>query len=297
MISIFRVLKAAFLLPLLATASSAEEPRIEKNVAYLGEERAEKLDVYFPPEKFIRPLPAVVWIHGGGWVAGGKSGSREVSICRTLAENGYVCFSIDYKLGRQTAAQDGKPVEVLEVPWPRNIHDCKTAIRFVRENAAVYGVDPARIAVAGGSAGGHLALVAGLSADDAELNKGGLYQGKSSAVSCIIDFYGPTLIEGHRVEKFRGATAEETAVNARAGSPVLQVGPMSPPVLVLHGTADKTCDVSFSRNLVARMKEVGTVHQYIEVPGAPHSFDLQPQQMDLRPAVLDFLGKHLGAPR
>lgn len=290
--------RSMVLISLSACVSSAvAEIRIEKNVPYLGAGRLEKMDVYLPDASVKGPLPVVVWIHGGGWVGGSKSAARELNICTTLAENGYAAFSIDYKLGAETTETDPAKVPLSTVPWPQNIHDCKTAVRFIRKEAARFNIDPERIAVSGGSAGGHLALVTGLSENDAELNKGGLYTDQSNDISCIIDFYGPTVITpGRRAVRFAGKTPEETAANIKAGSPVLNVTKDSPPVLVVHGDKDETCPISFSLDLVEKMKAVGTVHQFIQVPGGKHSFHFQPKEMDLRPAVLEFLGKYLKTP-
>lgn len=269
------------------------EVRTEKDVPYLGPGRTEKMDVYLPDASVPRPLPVVVWIHGGGWVGGSKSAARELNICRTLAENGYAAFSIDYKLGTETTETDPAKVKPENVPWPQNLYDCKTAVRFIRREAERFGIDPQRIAVSGGSAGGHLALVVGLSAGNDRLNAGGLYTEQSNAISCIIDFYGPTDISGRRVARFAGKTAEETERNALDASPVRNLKKDSPPVLVVHGTKDKTCDISFSEDLVAKMEEVGTVHRFIRVEGGGHSFHFQPKEMDLRPGVLEFLAEHL----
>lgn len=290
------VFSAACCLMMFVKPAVAAEIEVIRDIPYLGEGRAEKMDAYLPKQEFKRPLSVVIWIHGGGWIGGSKSAARELNICQTLAENGYAAFSIDYKLGQKTEAKDGKDAEVTEVPWPQNIYDCKTAIRYIRKEAARFGIDPSRIAVSGGSAGAHLALVTGLTVNDAKLNEGDLYTDQSNAISCIIDFYGPTVVEGSRVDYFTGKTSAETTANARIASPVHQVKKDSPPVLVAHGTADKTTDIGFSQALVAKMKEVGTVHEYIEVPEAGHSFHLQPKQMDLRPVVLAFLAKHLGEP-
>lgn len=281
------------LAPLLCftvTIAAAGEIVIKKDIPYLGAERAEKMDAYLPAEDaFKGPAPVVIWIHGGGWMTGSKSAKREQNICRTLAEHGYAAFSIDYHLGKE-------PLTAETAPWPRNVYDCKSAVRYLRKEAAAFGIHPEKIAVSGGSAGGHLALAVGLSTKDAALNKGGLYLDQSNDVSCIIDFYGPTTIDAKRAPRFTGKTPEETAANVIAGSPVQQVKKDSPPILVAHGTADGTCDIQHSRELVAKMKELGAVHEYLEVEGAPHSFDFQPKQQDLRPAVLEFLGKHLGKP-
>ena len=275
-----------------ASIASAGEIEIRKDIPFLGPDRKEKMDAYLPATDAARPAPVVIWIHGGGWVGGSKSAQRETSICKTLAENGYAAFSIDYQLAKDPKKTE--PSTNPDVAWPQNIHDCKSALRYIRREATTFGIDPTRIAVSGGSAGAHLALVLGLSGDDAALNKGGLYTDQSNKVSCIIDFYGPTVIsDAKRISKFKGKDDAETEANVRAASPILHITRESPPILVAHGTKDGTCDISYSRNLVEKMKAEGTTHQYIEVEGAGHSFNFQPAQMDLRPAILEFLGKHL----
>jgi acetyl esterase/lipase len=104
---------------------AASDVRIDKGVAYLPADRKELADLYFPA---VMPkdaaLPAVVMIHGGGWNGGQRDGKREVNVGTTLASNGYVCMSIDYKLSKGTQAV-----------WPQNLHDCKTAVRWLRQNA------------------------------------------------------------------------------------------------------------------------------------------------------------------
>jgi len=113
-----------------ASWGSAQEVRIEKDLAYLEPDRAEKLDLYMPAkaDKGQR-FPGIVIIHGGGFTGGDKGGKREQNIGSTLAANGYVCISINYAL-----AKPGQPT------WPRNLHDCKQAVRFLRKHAEKYCV-------------------------------------------------------------------------------------------------------------------------------------------------------------
>jgi len=307
---------------IFACGAQAAEYTVQKDIAYLGPDRQEKMDAYIPSMKFPRPLPVVIWIHGGGWSGGSKSGSRERNICQTLAGNGYAAFSIDYlinkNLGKKTARNPSAPTTTSEqasdnpstgdvvekddadakAPWPQNFYDCKSALRFVRKEQARFGIDPTRMAVSGGSAGGHLALMLGTTPNDAEMNKGGLYTDQSNRVDCILDFYGASAITGeNRIRKFAGKTPEETKANAWAASPVNHLGKDTPPILVLHGTKDGTVSIKYSRDLVKAMEALAIPHQFIEVPEAGHSFDLQPKEMDLRPAVLEFLARYLGKDR
>jgi acetyl esterase/lipase len=280
----------------LSALLTAAEPRIERDIPFLGPGRAEKLDVYLPPETFARPVPAVLLIHGGGWRIGDKAGPRERNIGQTLAAHGYAVFSINYLLNQGKKDPDTGKLRLTRVAWPQNFHDCKSGLRFIRAEATRFGVAPDRIAVMGGSAGGHLAMLVGATAWRGEINRHGLYPEQSNDVACILDFYGDFDIRGRRVSPFAGASPEETAGNEEAASPVVYFDARTPPMFITHGTADTIVPVERSRALARHLEKAGLDYWYVEIAGAPHSFDLQPEQMDLRPVVLAFLAKHLGVP-
>lgn len=270
------------LLPFLlaSTALAADGVRTEHDVDYLSGGRAEKADLYLPAapqagEKF----PAVVIIHGGGWAGGDKRAAREINIGTTLAQNGYVGMSINYVLAN---AQHPGPT------WPQNLHDCKTAVRWLRANAERLHVDPARIGVIGGSAGGHLAAMVGLTGPELDPPGEG-----DCRVSCAVDLYGPVLwFEQRDLSMFRKTRAEAPEVY-RLGDPRTHVDRNDPPLLILHGTADTTVAVADSEALATALKAVGAPHELVIIPDAPHSFHLQPKQGDLRPLVLGFFDRHL----
>ena len=232
------------------------------DLSFLAPERKEKLDLYLPngPDRLDRP--AVVFIHGGGFTGGDKAEYRSASVSADLARAGYVVVSCNYVLGPKTK----------EGVWPRNIADCREAVRWVRSHAKALGVNPDKIAVAGGSAGGYLALMVGLSDD--KTGPGGDPQAAVSAkVSAVIDFYGVVNFSKHGKGDVPGVGA---AVQA-AYLPVQQADPKDPPVLILHGTADTTVDIRQSHDLAAALTQARLDHEFIVVAGAPHTFDLHPK--------------------
>lgn len=271
--------------------------RIERDIAYLEPGRAEKLDVYLPPSRFTGPSPAVLLIHGGGWQEGDKASARERNIGETLAAKGYAVFSINYLLNLTESTPDGKR-RLTRQAWPQNLIDCKTALRFMRAESKRFGIDPARIAVMGGSAGGHLAMMVGVARPNQAFDNAGLHLGQPDNVSCIIDLYGLWDVRGRSVSPFVYATMgkDEKLALETAASPAIYFKPDMPPMLIIHGTADKVVPVTHSRDLAATLQKLGSDYWYVEIAGAPHTFDLQPAQMDLRPVVLAFLAKHLGEP-
>jgi acetyl esterase/lipase len=278
---------------------------IIKDVPYLEVSRSEKLDVYLPDfNKYSGKLPAVVWIHGGGWQTGSKNETRALNICSTLAKAGYVSISVEYKLGAGS--------------WPTNLYDCKNAVRFLRFNNEKYHVDSTRMAVMGGSAGGHLALMVGLTSDKTNLEPESPYPGVSDSVMCIGDFYGVTnlftrqkpgphgevtgvLSDDKEIKKVFGVTRHENEALLRDASPVFSITSKSPAVLILQGLADPTVNHGQSEELDSVLTQYSVPHKLILLQGVGHTFDLtswnkKPLPIDLRPIVLDFLAKYVGTP-
>jgi acetyl esterase/lipase len=263
-----------------STALAVEGVRTEHDVEYLGADRAEKADLYLPAEAAPgQKFPAVVIIHGGGWSGGDKRASREINIGTTLALNGYVGMSINYLL-----AEKGGTAPT----WPQNLHDCKTAVRWLRANAERLHVDPERIGAIGGSAGGHLATMLAITGPELDPPGPG-----SCRLRCAVDLYGPVTSVTERDHSMFRKSREEAPELYRQASPLTHVDKNDPPVLILHGTADKTVPVADSEALAAAMQAAGALHELVIIPDAPHSFHLQPKQRDLRPLVLGFFDKYL----
>jgi acetyl esterase/lipase len=289
------VLIAAFLVALMISgAGQAQEVgkklppapegvTIEQNVAYLAADRKETADLYLPAKraKEVRS-PAVVIIHGGGWTGGDKAAAREFNIGANLALKGYVAISINYVLATKDKAT-----------WPQNLHDCLTAVRWLRKNAERLQIDADHIGVIGGSAGGHLTAMVGVLTEKDGLDPKGPYGEFSCRVQCAVPMYGPMDLTEHRDISMLGKTREQAPELYRAASPVTYVKKSTPPMLILHGTADKTVDLKQSELFAAALKKVGAVHELVIVEGAPHTFHLQPKQRDLRPVVIGFFDKYL----
>ena len=232
------------------------------DLAFLGPDRKEKFDLYLPDGPDRSDRPAVVFIHGGGFTGGDKAEYRSASVSADLARAGYVVVSCNYVLGPKTK----------EGVWPQNIADCREAVRWVRGHAKELGVNPDRIAVAGGSAGGYLALMVGLSDD--KTGPGGDPKATVSAkVAAVIDLYGVVNFSKHGKGDVPGASAAEQA----AYLPENQCDRADPPVLILHGTADTTVDIRQSRDMAAALAKAKVAHELIVVEGAPHTFDLHPK--------------------
>jgi iduronate 2-sulfatase len=261
---------------------------VRKDVSYLGKGRTEGLDLYQPFDDGKTRRPAVVIIHGGGWHGGDKAAGREQNIGNTLAAAGYVCASINYRL---SVKSDDLPTRLRDV-WPRNLHDCKTAVRFLRVFADKYRIDTDHIGAIGGSAGGHLVAMMAVTDSSDKLDPAEPYGGYSSRIQAVVPMYGV-----HDVARRARAKGSELsgadAELCRQASPVSYVSFDDPPALILHGTEDALVPVEQSRILHASLKAAHVPAELIIIEGAPHSFHLQPKQRDLRRKVVAFFDKHL----
>ena len=257
-----------------------------KDVAYLGGTRKEKADIYSPLDHDkSKPLPGIIVIHGGGFNDGDKARGRELNISENLTLKGYICMSINYKL-RRTQGQ---------VTWPQCVYDAKAAVRYLRKEAANLGVDPEKIGVIGCSAGCNLSMMLATTgaADGFDAVKGEPYQDVSSRVACAVGFYGAVDLMNYHDMKMFAKTREEAPELYKKGSPITYLDAKDPPMLLVHGTADVTVPLSQSETYLKVAKAQGAPCVLEVIPDAPHTFDLQPKQRDLRPLVTAFFDQHL----
>ena len=206
-------------------------------------------------------------IHGGGWVGGDKRAKREQNIGTNLAQAGYVCASINYILAEKKEVNFAKHLGTV---WPQHLHDCKTAVRWLRKHAGVYKIDSERIGVIGGSAGGHLTAMVGLTGADDKLDPAGRYNEYSCRVQAIVPMYGAHDLIARSREK--GLLDEMTAGErklCRDASPITYSSSDDPPTLILHGTADATVPVGQSELLDQALRKAKVDVELVIVEGAP----------------------------
>lgn len=278
---------AAGLLLAAAAPLAAEppaEPKIkwQRGVEYLRHgELSLKADLYLPQGE--GPFPAVLMIHGGGWVAGSKWNLLEHA--NYAARRGYVVVSINYRL-----APTAK--------FPAQIHDCKEAVRWMRRNAGKYRIDPRRIAAYGYSSGGHLAALLGLTtaADGLEGESPAGAAKVSTRVSAVVAGGAPCefrdLPENSIVlAYFLGGTRAEQPDTYRLASPAAHASADDPPVFMFHGSSDALVSRRSAEALREAMQKAGGRCQFHVVEGKGHLGAFL--DVDSRRRAVDFLDRVL----
>ncbi|HEY0893637.1 MAG TPA: alpha/beta hydrolase [Cellvibrio sp.] len=258
--------------PFIDIASSAVPESVQeiKNITYVRYgQRALQLDLYLPKSATIRQKPGIVFVHGGGWRAGFRTNFTPMAI--GMAERGYVAATISYRLSP-------------EAQYPAAIHDVKAALRWLRKNAKKYDVNPAQIAVAGGSAGGQIASLTGVTNEVEKFDPHAKKSSISSAVQAIVNIDGLSdfTSEAARFHEddprknpsaagawFGGRYAEKTELWHEA-SPLFYVNKNTPPILFLISAQER-----FSvghKEMIEKMKPLGIPYQVAQIPDSPHSF-------------------------
>jgi acetyl esterase/lipase len=273
-----KVLKCSCMLLLLAAcflvsasssvlAQRADSSLAHKDVAYDDVSATQKLDVYLAESD--KPVPAVVYIHGGGWRAGSKT--RVPGWLMNAVREGWLSVvSVEYRF-----------TDIA--PHPAQVNDCMRAIQFVRHNAAEWNIDPQRIGVTGGSAGGHLSLWVALHDDSADADSNDPVERHSSRVACAVSFAGPTdwsLLNEleHKHPAYRqllgyepGTPANEMDAKAKEDvSPISFVSQDDPPIMQVHGDKDNTVPIKHARNMHEQLKRDGVKTELVIIEGANH---------------------------
>jgi acetyl esterase/lipase len=283
-----------------------------RTLTYASRDGAELLlDLYLPAWPIRRPIPVIVFLHGGGWSGGTRTTGPDFR--RHFARDGFAMASLEYRL-------------TPSITFPANVEDVRTAIRWLKANAAAHALDPDRICLWGTSAGGHLAAVAGLAPR-------GMFEGNenlnySSTVRCVLDAYGPTRFDSMDAQtdeerpnlqpplvtinvgggargaapapagaavgagargaggrgavphndpaspesRLLGAPVQSVPDRVRAASPITYVGKDAPPFLIMHGLADSSVPHGQSVMLYEALKREGREVTLRLVDGLPHTF-------------------------
>jgi acetyl esterase/lipase len=263
--------------PLPPIRPAAGRTRVRPGVRYaaLPGFRPLELDLWLPPES-ADPVPAVLFLHGGGWrtgsrhLAGPAFEGAEPTPFELMAQAGLAVASADYRLSG-------------EARWPAPLHDAKAAVRWLRARAGELGLDGQRIAAWGESAGGHLAELLGLTGDDPALEGDLGVTGPSSRVSAVVAWFAPSDLRamaadtgtdpmdpGTREAELLGAPPAEVPDAAAQASPVTHVSPGAPPVLLLHGSADRLVPCVQSERLHRALQQAGASTELTLYEDADH---------------------------
>lgn len=256
--------------------------RVERDVEYNRTgDTALLMDMYFPG-KSEAPVPAVVYIHGGGWYSGDKTGETGKYFIPGLVARGYLVAAINYRLAPCCR-------------FPAQIEDVKAAVRFLRTNAVVYGIDPEHIGVWGDSAGGHLAALLGVTCGR---------EGNADSVQAVADMYGPADLTAYykndnspHIEHVFGVSDCfcETIIQA---SPLTHVSSDAPPFLIIHGDKDEVVSPGQSQALYDRLASAGVPARLVVVRNAGHLFSpiggpISPDREEIADLMADFFDEYL----
>jgi acetyl esterase/lipase len=286
--------------PLPAALPGLGGTRLLLGVPYAAIPGLRPLDLHLPPETGAA-VPVVVFLHGGGWRVGNRHAAGPMyrdaapTPFERMAQAGIAVASIDYRLSG-------------EAVFPAQLHDAKAAVRWLRARADELGIDPERIAAWGESAGGHLAELLGLTADDATLEGEVGVTGQPSRVSAVVAWYAPSDVAAvatdtgadpadpsTREAQLLGAPARDVPELAAQASPITHVGPGAPPFLLLHGADDTFIPRAQSERLHEALVSAGIEADLELFEGANHMWAGSPaaaqQALD---RTVDELRRRLG---
>jgi acetyl esterase/lipase len=241
----------------------AGEVQISRDIPYTADgHKRQKLDLYVPQRKDGGKPPLVIWIHGGGWALGSKN---NIGNCRWVLAEGYALASVGYRLTDVAA-------------HPAQLNDCKTALRWLKENADQYGYDASRIVVWGASAGGHLVALLGTTGNPTD---------PADDIAGVVDWFGPaelltmqaqrtlpTRLNADAPDSFEsrlvGGPLQERRNVATSASPVTHVTADDAPFLIMHGDKDALVSISQSRTLNKKLTAAGVESELVVLEGAGH---------------------------
>ncbi len=242
-----------------------------------------KMDLYYPSDG-AGPFAVTMYVHGGGWSSGDKAQQAGIIEIPELQKAGFLVVSVNYRLAP-------------EYKFPAMIEDVKCAVRSLRAHADEYNLDPDRIGVWGGSAGGHLVALLGTSDESAGFDVGE-YLGYSSRVQAVVDMFGPTDLTVDFPGGYESARHVFGNFDPALASPVTYVTPDDPPFLMLHGEKDALVPIEQSEILLAALQQAGVPAELVRVVNANHSFkpdggQISPSRREIAQLVAAFFEETL----
>ncbi len=244
----------------------SDDVTVQRDLVYASYGSRELLlDLYLPSEREDVPLPTIVVVRGGGWNQGDKEGFGPMAAA--LAERGFAAASIEYRVSR-------------EAVFPAAVEDTKAAVRWIRANAGKYGLDVGSIGAIGGSAGAHLALYLGVTANMEDLEGEGGNPNHSSTVSAVVGLATPgdlgALHDGRAsrnpLRSLIGVPYDEAPDLWTQASPVTHIGSASPPTLLIHSDADNVVPFAQSIQLAQSLQAARVPVELVVIQSAPHAF-------------------------
>lgn len=256
---------------------------VEKDMVYETVNGRElPLDLYRPKDA-DKPLPLIIWIHGGAWKSGSKNG---INRCVDALNRGYAVASVEYRLSG-------------EAIFPAAIEDCKAAVSFLRLHADKYNLDPDNFGVWGSSAGGHLVALLGTTNDVPDFDTHPVTQKASPKVQAVCNWFGPTDflrmndVKGRMDHDapdspeslFIGAPIQDHPEKVQRANPITYVSPTDPPMLLMHGDKDGLVIYNQSELLYAALQKAGVESELYKVVNGGHGFrgaDESPEALSAR---------------
>jgi acetyl esterase/lipase len=297
---------------LLLAACQSPEIKILENIPYReiagnSNPRSYLLDLYIPQLDSPKPLPLLIFIHGGGWLIS----SKEICPGEAFAKEGFAIACINYRYSS-------------EAIFPAQIQDVMEAVRWLKANAGKYGYDRDRIGAFGDSAGGHLSALLGTLANDLPtVQNDTAYPKIYPQVQAVVDWYGPTdfsqvprAFEGAPTPEKRsqnqdrpwlayteviyrllGGTASDRPALAAQANPITYIDEYDPPFLVIHGERDKVVPIDQSDLLIQTLKKGRVTVEYARLRDLDHSYYQDPDKKVVNPTIqkltVDFFKRHL----
>ena len=251
-------IKLVNLEPEIPASIIVEEDIIYKETA----QRLLLLDIY-KSHSLTKPAPVIIFIHGGSWAKGDKK--DYLPYCLPFAQKGFVTVSLSYRFSH-------------EAIFPAALEDVNCAIRWLKEHSKEYGIDSSKVALVGGSAGGHLAMMAAYTTDDRQFSSNCKHN-SNSQVQAIVNLYGPTdlttdyAVTQEATQYLMGVTYDENPNIYVNASPITHISAGDPPTLTLHGSIDKIVPIYQGDILDKTLKQNGVAHEYHRLEGWPHTMD------------------------